>query len=649
MKVKTQAKKNKSRTKSKDEEEVIEINDASIINQSIKLDKPKMKSENIENNSSEDTTTTNKRKNNKKMKANEDLIEIMDIEVPEIVNEKKNTRQRKNLKDKDTKKDSKDIKDNKEKKKQKGKSCGKILCKEKSSLNKKKKTKQETNINLDESESGSGSDIQVMSDAKIGTSRSRNKSKSPIKKGINKKKNSSLNKTNVKVVKKNKKKEKEVQQIELSENEESIKEKEKEKENEKEKDSKKPKDKKKKDNIDLNSSSCSNKNKKISKNSISKDAKSIIKTRTKDETKMKTFLGKKRKPDKKIEKIETPKKNSLNSVRENKINNAESQNKKPPSITEKDSRTKTPLKKNKSFDLTTLNLENNEQKSNNENIDKKMAIIDKLISKYGIEKVLDSLFKSKLDQQNILESPLKELAKYCPNTILNFILCKMIYSHFNSRMKEIEDEIHAQKRSVSEIKSSHKENSNKKENAPNEKPTSKNSKKSNNSCLSLKEKEKKKEKEKQKELEDSLIQIEIEDIDYMENYEKNEDKNCFIKNKSGIWNIEEKKSNKKNTCIGSHYHKNVDGNIYKYQVYRLDGKGNAIFKCFDDNCNGMGIYGLDSMKFEVTKQHNLKYSEHEFVTNYDKVTDDVLKELTLKKMSNAQVFKENRERNVKYY
>ena len=97
-----------------------------------------------------------------------------------------------------------------------------------------------------------------------------------------------------KQLKRIKKKEKEVQQIELSENDESIKEKEKEKE------AKKQKDKKKKSNIDLNSSFCSNKNMKISETSNAKDTKSIIKSRTKEETKDKNFLGKKRKADKKL-------------------------------------------------------------------------------------------------------------------------------------------------------------------------------------------------------------------------------------------------------------------------------------------------------------------------------------------------------------
>ena len=635
MKGKNQAKRNSACKKKKDDDEVIEINDASL-KQSIKLDKLKMKSENIENNSSEDTTNTNKRKNNKKKKANEDLIEIMDVEAPEdVTDEKKNPRQKKTAKDKETKKDNKD---NKDKKKQKGKSCGKILCKEKSTLNKKKKTKTEAHINLDEE---SESEIQVMTEVKVGTLRPRNKSKAPIKKSANNKRNTSLNKTSIKVVKKKKKKEKEVQQIELSENDESIKEKEKEKE----KEAKKPKDKKKKNNIGLDSSSCSNKKKKMPENSPIKDTKSIIKKRKNEERKEKTFLGKKRKADKSLEKFVTPKKKSVNSEKQTKKNSTEGQKHKIPSITENDERPKTPFKNNKILDLSNLKLGKNEKNEKKENISQKIDIFDKLVAKYGIEEVLDSLFKPKLDQSNILDSSFKELKDICPNKLLNFVLCKNMFSYFNSRMKEIENIIQNQKRSVSETKSSHKDNSNKKDNISKEKLPSKNSIKKSNSFLPLKEKEKK------KVLEDSLIQIEIEDIDNMAIDEKIEEKNCSIKNKSEFWNVnaEEKKPDKKDTSIGSHYNKSAAGNIYKYQAYRLDGKGNAIFKCFDDKCNGMGTYNLETMKFEIIKEHNLKFSQHEFIANSDKDIDNVLKELALKNKSNAQVFKENGERNVKYY
>ena len=112
---------------------------------------------------------------------------------------------------------------------------------------------------------------------------------------------------------------------------------------------------------------------------------------------------------------------------------------------------------------------------------------------------------------------------------------------------------------------------------------------------------------------------------------------------------EENKNDKKATSIGSHYHKTEGGEIYKYQVTVLDGKGNAIFKCYDDKCSGMAIYELDSRNFKETKKHNLKHSEHEYIMNYDKNGDVVFKDLIESEKSNAQVFKEDGERTVKFY
>ena len=45
---------------------------------------------------------------------------------------------------------------------------------------------------------------------------------------------------------------------------------------------------------------------------------------------------------------------------------------------------------------------------------------------------------------------------------------------------------------------------------------------------------------------------------------------------------EGKKGEKKVTSIGSHYNKSEEGEIFKYQISSLDGKGKAIFKCYDD-------------------------------------------------------------------
>ena len=61
------------------------------------------------------------------------------------------------------------------------------------------------------------------------------------------------------------------------------------------------------------------------------------------------------------------------------------------------------------------------------------------------------------------------------------------------------------------------------------------------------------------------------------------------------------------------------------------------------------INALESMKFSMTKKHNLKHAEHEYIMNYDKEGDTVFKELIESEKSDAQVFKENGERVVKFY
>ena len=61
------------------------------------------------------------------------------------------------------------------------------------------------------------------------------------------------------------------------------------------------------------------------------------------------------------------------------------------------------------------------------------------------------------------------------------------------------------------------------------------------------------------------------------------------------------------------------------------------------------MYELDSRKFTVTVKHSLKHQEHDYVMNYDKVEDNVFKEMTNLNKKDAQVFKEGNERSVKLY
>jgi hypothetical protein len=295
-------------------------------------------------------------------------------------------------------------------------------------------------------------------------------------------------------------------------------------------------------------------------------------------------------------------------------------------------RSKTPSK-------SMLGMKKLHKNSKRSNIEPELIILDKLIAKHGLEKVLDYFCKPKLSRKGKFDYYLEEFKDSISNERTNFILYKMIFSYFNSKIKDIENLIHGQKRSISAIKSSIKNKLNKISNSENEKFAPKQLIKENSTSFALNQ---------QKE-DDSLIEIETDDIEILDNNGKSEEKeNSIGKDKNDnsiILNEEEKDS----TSIGSHYNKNVDGKIYKYQAYYLDGKGHAIFKCYDDKCSGMGIYELDTMNFEKTKPHNLKHMDHEFIRCCEKDISDIFKELTEKNKSNAQVFKVKGEKTIKYY
>ena len=112
--------------------------------------------------------------------------------------------------------------------------------------------------------------------------------------------------------------------------------------------------------------------------------------------------------------------------------------------------------------------------------------------------------------------------------------------------------------------------------------------------------------------------------------------------------IEESKSSEKKKSIGSHYHKDKEGNIYKYQVCNLDGKGNVIFKCYDDKCFAIGIYEINSMKFSVAKTHNLKNEQHDYIISKND-DENIFKQLSKDNNTNVQLFKEDGEKVIKYY
>ena len=522
----------------------------------------------------------------------------------------------------------KDISLKKEGKREKSPVRTKLNKKEKSPIKKLKKQKYISEINQSEED-----DSKVTKEDE-GISKIKNMFKTPIKKCFKNRMRiiQSYDRKSKKNTKRNKKKEK-IQQIELSENSES--------ESSKEKGSIKTSLKREKTDSESDSSfSFSEKSslgymtikrlqEKNKNNSYDKISRSTLKLRSKKETKKKSLLGKKRKAGKKINKLITPKKRPVKMENQSKITN---KMKSPFQSKISKVRAKTPSK-------SMQRMKKLYKYSKKGNIEPELIILDKLITKHGLEKVLDYLCKPKIKRKGKFDSYLEEFKDSISNERTNFILYKMIFSYFNSKIKDIENLIHSQKRSISALKSSINYKLNKISNSENEKFAPKQLIKDNSTSFSL----------TQKKEDDSLIEIETDDIEILDNNGKSEEKeNSIGKDKndnSVILNDNEKDS----TSIGSHYNKNGDGKIYKYQAYYLDGKGHAIFKCYDDKCSGMGIYELDTMNFEKIKPHTLKHMDHEFIRCCEKDISDIFKELTEKNKSNAQVFKVKGEKTIKYY
>ena len=612
MSTKNQAKTRNSRYAKQSalvDEEIIEITEPSNYKSKV-YQRRKEPTENI----SSEATTPNKRKTKKK-KIDNDLIEVIDTK--DVGKNMKNKRD-----------NSKGVK--REAKKGKNKSVDKIR---KNNVNNKKEKKIRS-INLEESDN-EVEEIKLISKAtrpsKKSTKKSKTKrmaSKTPDKR--DKRKNHNIpKKKNPKVKQVNNKNK--ITQYELSSSEESDVEMTKEKTKSGFFSSRKAsqaKDKNEQENTKSKSTI------KASKENIS-------------------FLGKKRKNERNV-KSRTPNKINKSQIRVvNKIP-IEIKNSPIKMRAGKSSRTpvKNPSKKIKHLFPADSGL--NHTINNKNYVSPELAVLNQLIVEFGFEKVLDSLCKAKLNHKNKLDSCVQGLRDSCANEKLPLFLIKMLFSYFDHKEKEKVEEEKPQekeaetenKKSLSFIKSTSAENTNTNNelNEPSEKPTSKSPIKATNSVTNTK-------------IETSITPVTKEESTPIQITdetpkkiiksvisEKKKEEKSPVKAKN-----EEGKKEKKNMSIGSHYHKDEDGLIYKYQVFKLDGQGNAIFKCYDDKCSSEGMYDLDSRKFSVTVKHSLKHNEHDYIIHYDKIEDNVFKEMANLNKNDAQVFKEGNERSVKLY
>ena len=132
--------------------------------------------------------------------------------------------------------------------------------------------------------------------------------------------------------------------------------------------------------------------------------------------------------------------------------------------------------------------------------------------------------------------------------------------------------------------------------------------------------------------------------------EKDEHKRIDINAQNNIkfenTNISEKKE--KSISIISHYNRYKDNKIYKYRIGQLLGIF-VIFYCFDRKCESIGIFNLETKSFRLKKKHSLKHSKHDYIINYDKNQDYILKEMIEKNYCDCQIFKEDEVMIVRYY
>ena len=337
------------------------------------------------------------------------------------------------------------------------------------------------------------------------------------------------------------------------------------------------------------------------------------------------FLGKKRKPENlNQQSISTNKEKNKSEIKKAKtIFQIKSQKKVPKSSIK--SSTKLSAENNNNLLIPKMNKDNHD--SNKKYVFPELAVLEELFNEYGFDKVLDSLYKPNLGH-NKLDSCVQGLKKSCSSFKLPIILFKIFFSYFETKIEEIKNNY---KRAISAKNlSSHKN--------------------------FFKSEELDKFPQKTKDSDIRSRNYKIDKINNNDSTRKNEEKEKLgtkkCENKSEnpkITRKEEKKSDKKKKSIGPHYHKDEEGNIYKYQICNLEGKENAIFKCYDNKCHGMGIYGINTMKSSVIKIHNLKYEEHDFIIESNSDDDEIFKELDKNNKSNAQIFKQNEQKAIEFY
>ena len=107
--------------------------------------------------------------------------------------------------------------------------------------------------------------------------------------------------------------------------------------------------------------------------------------------------------------------------------------------------------------------------------------------------------------------------------------------------------------------------------------------------------------------------------------------------------------------LGVHFQKDKDGKIYKYTKhhYRFNkGQKSYIYYCADPKCKSKACYYAKSMKFELIRSHRLKYEEHCYIQNKDRLDKykHIIEDFEKRECHESQIFKnKNGAQIVKWY
>lgn len=458
-----------------DEEDIIEIKEIPSLKQGKNFLKHK------DNTDSSEATTPNKKGKNKKKEDN-NSIRIMEIEDDSLSDNKKGSAPVSRHKNSVKKEENEN---EKKKEKTSGWSVSKINKKVKNKHHKGKKEDKKDYISLDESDN-ENNNIKSISEIKISSQNGKNtsktpnqkiksrisitpnkksNSKTPNKKIINKNKDNIDNhnkkyKANEKVKLKNKKSRKEEENIQCQllsgeSQEEKIQKKNLRTQIQKRKKSNNTKNNISIDKINsgyLSSRKSSLKNKSLNDGKIK--SKSTIKVgykKTLMKDKINNLLGKKRKrPDnnqKEQSKTVNKQSNKSESIslkiypkQKNKVEKVKSRTPYK-NVLKKNNKTHNLL--NSKMDIEEFNF-----KSKKKYVTPELAVLSKLISEYGFERVLDTLCKPKLDTKNKIDSYLQKLKDSSTNAKLPVLLVRMLFSYFESRI-DYKRKISRKKRSTS--------------------------------------------------------------------------------------------------------------------------------------------------------------------------------------------------------